>query len=61
MRKYGKATGENKGKLPWKLVAEYIHEKGGSYLFGNATCRKKWDELVAEKEKGKEEEKKAGE
>jgi hypothetical protein len=27
-------------------VAEYIHERGGSYLFGNATCRKKWDELV---------------
>ncbi|KAH6693475.1 hypothetical protein F5X68DRAFT_273096 [Plectosphaerella plurivora] len=36
-------------KVPWKQVAEYIHTRGGSYLFGNATCRKKWDELVMEK------------
>jgi hypothetical protein len=27
-------------------VAEYILHKGGSYLFGNSTCRKKWDELM---------------
>ncbi|KAK1580072.1 uncharacterized protein LY79DRAFT_592498 [Colletotrichum navitas] len=33
-------------KIPWKQVAEYIQRNGGSYLFGNATCRKKWDELV---------------
>lgn len=34
------------GKIPWKRVAEYIATSGGSYHFGNATCRKKWDELV---------------
>ncbi|KAI0408601.1 hypothetical protein F4802DRAFT_604842 [Xylaria palmicola] len=33
-------------KVPWKQVATYIYEHGGSYHFGNATCRKKWDELV---------------
>jgi hypothetical protein len=26
-------------------VAEYIFQHGGSYLFGNSTCRKKWDDL----------------
>ncbi|KAI9771864.1 MAG: hypothetical protein M1840_001634 [Geoglossum simile] len=31
-------------KIPWKQVAEYIAKHGGSYHFGNATCRKKWDE-----------------
>ncbi len=30
-------------KIPWKKVAEYIVMHGGSYHFGNATCRKKWD------------------
>ncbi|KAK3190938.1 hypothetical protein K4F52_002886 [Lecanicillium sp. MT-2017a] len=35
-------------KIPWKTVAKYIDENGGSYLFGNATCRKKWDELNEE-------------
>jgi hypothetical protein len=30
-------------------VAEYIFHHGGSYLFGNSTCRKKWDELNAGK------------
>ncbi|KAI1494792.1 hypothetical protein F5X96DRAFT_665477 [Biscogniauxia mediterranea] len=34
-------------KVPWKQVADYITEHGGSYHFGNATCRKKWDELVS--------------
>ncbi|KAI0425935.1 hypothetical protein F5Y09DRAFT_334564 [Xylaria sp. FL1042] len=33
-------------KVPWKQVAAYIYENDGSYHFGNATCRKKWDELV---------------
>jgi hypothetical protein len=33
-------------KIPWKQVAEYIARNGGSYQFGYATCRKKWDELV---------------
>ncbi|POS85844.1 hypothetical protein EPUL_001874 [Erysiphe pulchra] len=32
-------------KIPWKKVAEYIVEHGGSYHFGNSTCRKRWDEL----------------
>lgn len=35
-------------KVPWKRVAEFIHEKGGTYRFGYATCRKKWDELMEE-------------
>jgi hypothetical protein len=35
-------------KISWKTVAKYIDENGGSYLFGNATCRKKWDELNEE-------------
>ncbi|KAI1321014.1 hypothetical protein F5Y16DRAFT_405392 [Xylariaceae sp. FL0255] len=33
-------------KVPWKQVALYIVQHNGSYHFGNATCRKKWDELV---------------
>ncbi|KAI1755496.1 hypothetical protein F4782DRAFT_527548 [Xylaria castorea] len=33
-------------RVPWKQVAAYISEHDGSYHFGNATCRKKWDELV---------------
>ncbi|KAI9779756.1 MAG: hypothetical protein M1816_003425 [Peltula sp. TS41687] len=32
-------------KIPWKQVAEYIAKNGGSYHFGNATCRKKYDEI----------------
>ncbi|KAE8451996.1 hypothetical protein EG329_002161 [Mollisiaceae sp. DMI_Dod_QoI] len=36
-----------KCKIPWKQVAEYIANNGGSYHFGNATCRKRWDELQA--------------
>lgn len=39
-------------RTPWKEVAEYISEHGGSYHFGNATCRKKWDEVTAEDEAG---------
>lgn len=31
--------------VPWKLVAGYIFDHGGSYRFGNATCRKRWDIL----------------
>ena len=42
------------GKVKWMLVAQYIKEKGGSYHFGNATCRKKWDEMCKmEREKGR--------
>ncbi|KAI9836510.1 MAG: hypothetical protein M1837_003302 [Sclerophora amabilis] len=32
-------------KVPWKKVANYIVRQGGSYHFGNATCRKKFDEI----------------
>ncbi|KAL9072648.1 MAG: hypothetical protein Q9157_005028 [Trypethelium eluteriae] len=35
-------------KIPWKKISEYIANHGGSYKFGNATCRKKWDELQEE-------------
>lgn len=38
----------SKGKVPWKQVAEYIANNGGSYHFGNATCRKRWDKLQAQ-------------
>ncbi|KAK4098957.1 hypothetical protein N658DRAFT_542761 [Parathielavia hyrcaniae] len=40
----------NTARVPWKKVAEYIVAHGGSYHFGNSTCRKRWDELVAEME-----------
>ncbi|OIW33104.1 hypothetical protein CONLIGDRAFT_640259 [Coniochaeta ligniaria NRRL 30616] len=33
-------------KIPWMRVAAYIKDNGG-YHFGNSTCRKRWDELVA--------------
>jgi hypothetical protein len=33
-------------KLPWKHIAEYIEEHGGSYSFAPATCAKKWDEVI---------------
>ncbi|KAJ9136819.1 hypothetical protein NKR23_g9456 [Pleurostoma richardsiae] len=39
---------EKGGKIPWKLVAEYIVRNGGSYHFGNTTCRKRWDLLIDE-------------
>ncbi|KAJ5622414.1 hypothetical protein N7528_005646 [Penicillium herquei] len=32
-------------KVPWKKVSEYISAHGGSYEFGNATCKKKWCEI----------------
>ncbi|KMP09714.1 hypothetical protein CIRG_08947 [Coccidioides immitis RMSCC 2394] len=32
-------------KISWKQVAEYIWRNGGSYQFGNATCKKKWAEI----------------
>jgi hypothetical protein len=33
------------GRLSWKKVANYISEHGGSYHFGNSTCKKKWAEI----------------
>ena len=32
-------------KVPWKKVSQYIWNNGGSYQFGNATCKKKWCEI----------------
>jgi hypothetical protein len=32
-------------KISWKNVAKYIKNNGGSYLYGNATCKKKWNEI----------------
>ncbi|TQS37349.1 hypothetical protein Golomagni_02181 [Golovinomyces magnicellulatus] len=34
-----------RSRIPWKKVAEHIVRNGGSYRFGNSTCRKRWDEL----------------
>ncbi|KAH7037699.1 uncharacterized protein B0I36DRAFT_345775 [Microdochium trichocladiopsis] len=51
VKKLGKS--DSKGdikKISWKQVAEYISESGGSYSFGYATCRKRWDELTTRKE-----------
>ncbi|KAH6681664.1 hypothetical protein B0J14DRAFT_679677 [Halenospora varia] len=45
VRKLTHNSDPSKSKVPWKLVAEYIANNGGSYHFGNATCRKRWDEL----------------
>jgi hypothetical protein len=45
VRKLSQGTDPAKMKTPWKLVADYIFEHGGSYHFGNATCRKRWDQL----------------
>ncbi|KAK8074632.1 hypothetical protein PG997_009295 [Apiospora hydei] len=42
-----KGDSPTKARIPWKQVADFITNNGGSYHFGNATCRKKWDELVA--------------
>ncbi|KAK3899528.1 hypothetical protein C8A05DRAFT_36856 [Staphylotrichum tortipilum] len=39
----------NPSRVPWKKVAEWIVAHGGSYHFGNSTCRKRWDELVRER------------
>ncbi|OBT99644.1 hypothetical protein VE01_02091 [Pseudogymnoascus verrucosus] len=46
----GKGRGRGRGKTPWKRVAEFIEGNGGSYRFGNATCRKMWDRLGGEEE-----------
>ncbi|KAL3419603.1 hypothetical protein PVAG01_08101 [Phlyctema vagabunda] len=44
-RKLVQNPGTPRARMPWKLVAEYIASHGGSYHFGNSTCRKKWDEI----------------
>jgi len=45
VRKLATGSDISRGKVPWKQVAEYIANNGGSYHFGNATCRKRWDDL----------------
>lgn len=34
-----------RGRVSWKNVSAYIYEHGGSYRFGNSTCKKKWAEV----------------
>ena len=46
MRKLAKGDDLTTTKIPWKKVGEYIVKHGGSYHFGNTTCRKRWDLLV---------------
>ena len=53
MRKLAKGNDLASAKIPWKQVAEYIVDHGGSYHFGNTTCRKRWDMLVAEERGGR--------
>ncbi|KAJ6103362.1 hypothetical protein N7486_005789 [Penicillium sp. IBT 16267x] len=36
-------------KVSWKKVAQFIWAHGGSYQFGNATCKKKWCEICGVK------------
>ncbi|KFX93688.1 hypothetical protein O988_06671 [Pseudogymnoascus sp. VKM F-3808] len=54
--KGGGKEGRRRRKTPWKRVAEYIEGNGGSYRFGNATCRKMWDRLGEEEGEEEEEE-----
>lgn len=35
-------------RVAWKTVADSIVDGGGSYHFGNTTCRKRYDELMAQ-------------
>ncbi|KAL4935960.1 hypothetical protein BDV06DRAFT_217032 [Aspergillus oleicola] len=36
---------DSEPRVPWKKVAQYIWSQGGSYHFGNSTCKKKWFEV----------------
>ncbi|KAL4798264.1 hypothetical protein BDV19DRAFT_386548 [Aspergillus venezuelensis] len=36
---------DSEPRVPWKKVAHYIWAHGGSYHFGNSTCKKKWCEV----------------
>ncbi|KAF2270924.1 hypothetical protein CC78DRAFT_610973 [Lojkania enalia] len=42
---YPPADSQTLTKVSWKKVAEFIAENGGSYHFGNSTCKKKWTEI----------------
>ncbi|KAI5296021.1 hypothetical protein KEM52_006040 [Ascosphaera acerosa] len=45
-------TGSKKGdkKAPWTEIANYITSRGGSYCFGNTTCKRKWTSLMAQQQ-----------
>ncbi|KAJ5097654.1 hypothetical protein N7456_008375 [Penicillium angulare] len=42
---YPRRNANQPPKVSWKKVAGYISKHGGSYQFGNATCKKKWCEI----------------
>ncbi|KAF1833808.1 hypothetical protein BDW02DRAFT_648109 [Decorospora gaudefroyi] len=42
---YSVSFDQKLSKVPWKKVAEYINDNGGTYHFGNSTCKRKWLEL----------------
>ncbi|KAJ5291045.1 hypothetical protein N7478_000296 [Penicillium angulare] len=44
-RQYPRLNKSQPPKVSWKKVAGYISKHGGSYQFGNATCKKKWCEI----------------
>ncbi len=46
--KFAKGDDLANTKIPWKKVGEYIVDNGGSYHFGNTTCRKRWDMLTVQ-------------
>lgn len=41
----GSSVSGTQPKVSWKKVAQHIWAHGGSYQFGNATCKKKWCEI----------------
>ncbi|ROW03833.1 hypothetical protein VPNG_07263 [Cytospora leucostoma] len=34
---------KSSSNIPWKAVADYISENGGTYHFGNNTCHRRWN------------------
>ena len=48
MSSMGSTPCRRRPKMLWKFVADYIDRNGGSYRFGNATCKKKWEDLQSE-------------
>jgi hypothetical protein len=38
---------EERAKIPWQKVGEWIADHGGTYRFGGATCSKRWKKLQA--------------
>ncbi|KAI5860024.1 hypothetical protein GGS23DRAFT_599950 [Durotheca rogersii] len=48
VRKLSRGDDVASAKIPWKQVADYITEHGGSYHFGYATCHRKWEQLMKE-------------